>query len=224
MGGPGGGPGGGPPGIRMEGFPKVYPKIDMGKCVYPRCDACVEGCPVGAIDMTEAVKGSFASSPLIIKQACVSCGLCEKMCIYDAMTFDDVIPKSKHVIDMAKCTHPKCNICVDECSMDCIDFSYKQPVFHSNCEGCDLCYSVCPKDAITVPNLAEAQLRLLMTSPNHPFVKNVEKWEDAGRFRRLIPISEVGFSTPAYKNKNAPRIVVNDETDEVTYCKDACKV
>lgn len=194
----------------------------MAACVYPRCDACVDVCPVSAIDMSLAVPGSLASSPLIIKEACISCGLCERLCVYDAITFQAMIPKSKHAIDMKSCTYPQCKLCVEHCPMDCIDFSTRPPTFHQYCEGCDLCFSLCPHDSISVTNFAQAQLPLRMTSPNNPFAREIDQYEAAGRFRRLVPIEKVGFDTPAYMNKNVPRIVLNQD-DEATYCDKPCR-
>jgi flavodoxin/ferredoxin len=222
-GGPGGPPGGPPGGFNPMAGPKVYPKIDMAKCVYPRCDACIFGCPVNAIDMSMAAPGKLAASELIIKNACISCGLCERMCVYDAMTYDGHMPKTKHVYDMSKCTYPKCTLCVDKCPMNCIDFSTRPPTVHFDCEGCDVCYCVCPHDAISIPNLAQNHMLLRMTGPNHPFVKAIEKYEAAGRFRRLTPIDKIGFDHPIFMNKNAPRIVLNED-DEATYCDKPCKL
>lgn len=222
-GGPGGGGPGGPGGFNPMAGPTVYPKIDMTKCVYPRCDACVFGCPVNAIDFSMAVPGKLVSSDLVIKKACISCGLCERMCVYDAMTYDAHMPKTKHVYDMNKCTYPKCTLCVDKCPMNCIDFATRPPTIHTDCEGCDVCYCVCPHDAISIPNLAENHMHLLMTGPDHAFVKAIEKYEAAGRFRRLVPVDKLGFDHQIYMNKNAPRIVLNED-DEATYCDKPCKL
>jgi ferredoxin len=251
-GGPGGGPGGVPGGASGGpggggsgggGFPgaagaglggtpgggsqaKALPELDISKCIYPRCDACVFGCPVDAIDLSLAITGGKATSNLIIKNACISCGLCERMCSYDAITYrSSFIPKSSHQIDMSKCTYPKCTLCADKCPMNSIDFSTRPPTCHNNCEGCDLCYSLCPHDAISIPNIAESQIPLAaaMNGPDSPFALSVSAYEKAGRFRRLVPLDKVGFHNPAYKNKNAPRIVLNED-DEATYCDQPCKL
>jgi hypothetical protein len=86
-----------------------------------------------------------------------------------------------------------------------------------------MCYCVCPHDAISIPNLAENHLHLRMSGPNHPFVKAIEKYEAVGRFRRLVPMDKIGFDHPIFMNKNAPRIVL-DENDEATYCDTPCKL
>jgi ferredoxin/flavodoxin len=234
MGGPSGGPGGAFAGAPGGGGPpggpgaraKTFPELDISKCVYPRCDACVFGCPVNAIDLRLAVSARNASSEVIVKNACISCGLCERMCSYDAITYKpSFIPKSSHKIDMSKCTYPKCTLCADKCPMNSIDFSTRPPTYHKNCEGCDLCYSLCPHDAISIPNIAESQIPLAaaMNGPESPFAQSVSSYEEIGRFRRLVPLDKVGFQNPAYKNKNVPRIVL-DEDDEATYCDKPCKV
>ncbi len=221
----GGPPGGGGPPKPFAGRPKAVPHLNVSACVYPRCDACMFACPVDAIDLSMAAPARLASSALVIKEACISCGLCERMCVYDAITFDGFIPKSKHEIDMKKCTYPKCTICADRCPMHSIDLSTHPPTFHSDCEGCDLCYSLCPHDAISIPNLAQAQIPLSAAAkdPNSPFVQFLNKYAAVGRFRRLVPLNQVGWNNPAYLNKNAPRIVI-DEDDEATYCDKPCKL
>ena len=204
--------------------PKVFPQIDLNKCVYPRCEACIFACPVDAIDLSLATAGGAAGPRLAIKEACIHCGLCERVCYYDAMVYKPkVLPKTEHEYDMAKCIYPQCTLCVDHCPMDCIDFKTKPPTIHTNCEGCDMCWCVCPKDAISIPNLAQNQMLLRMTGPDHPFVHTVDKYEAAGRFRRLTPLSQVGFDHPVFLNKNAPRIALDDD-GEGTYCYTECKV
>ena len=213
-----------PPGFNPGAMAKVYPKIDLKKCVYPRCDACIFGCPVNAIDLSLATQGGAAGPRLAIKEACVSCDLCERMCVYDAMVYEaNFMPKTIHQYDMSKCTWPQCTLCVDHCPMNCIDFATRPPTIHTNCEGCDMCWCVCPHDAISIPNLAQNQMLLRMTGPNHPFVRAIEKYETAGRFRRLVPVDKLGFDHPVFLNKNAPRIILDDD-DEATYCDKACTV
>ena len=129
------------------------------------------------------------------------------------------------VIDMKKCTYPKCTLCADKCPMDSIDFAHNPPVFHHNCEGCDLCFSVCPQDAISVPNLAESQIPLAKAAGglDSPFVRGLEDYEKIGRFRRLVPLTQVGWGHLNYMNKNAPRIRLNED-DEATFCDKPCKL
>jgi len=223
-GGSGGGPGGAPGGFDPRSAPKVFPEVNLNKCVYPRCDACIFACPVDAIDFTLAAAVRSAGGRLEIKEACIHCGLCERVCYYDAMVYEPkVMPKTEHKYDMAKCTYPKCTLCVDYCPMDCIDFATSPPKIHTNCEGCDVCWAVCPTDAISIPNLAQNHLLLRMKDGSHPFAHNVDEYEKVGRFRRLVPFSQIGFDHPVFLNKNAPRMAFHDD-DEATYCDTNCKV
>lgn len=50
----------------------VVPEIDMKHCT--RCGACVERCPVSAVEMRPA--GPFIARP----QDCTYCALCEEIC------------------------------------------------------------------------------------------------------------------------------------------------
>jgi Fe-S-cluster-containing hydrogenase component 2 len=56
---------------------------------------------------------------------------------------------------MAKCTYPKCTLCIDECLMDSIYEKDGKLVFHNNCEGCDVCYCICPTGAVSIVNLED---------------------------------------------------------------------
>ncbi len=217
------GPAGGPPAGNSPGpMARRLPQIDMKKCIYPRCDACIFACPVDAIDLSLATPGYAAGPQLAIKEACINCSLCERVCVYDALAHEQGKPASTHEYDMSKCTYPQCTLCVDHCPMNCIDFSTRPPKVHTNCEGCDVCWCICPHDAVSIPNLIERHARMRMT-PSHPFVKIIEKYEAAGKFRRLVPLNQVGFDHPIYLNTNAPRFVLNDN-DEASYCYTACKV
>jgi Fe-S-cluster-containing hydrogenase component 2 len=68
--------------------------------------------------------------------------------------------KTKHVCDMKKCLYPKCTLYIDNCTMNSIDFSQNPLVVYNNCEGCDVCWCVCPTGAIDITNIAETHARL----------------------------------------------------------------
>ncbi len=130
------------------------PVIDNAKCVYPRCTACIDNCVANAIDLS--VMGSAAAvsnSPVLVK-GCLHCSPanCIRSCAYDAITYEQT--QQVHVIDMKKCTYPKCTLCVDHCPMHTIDFTHNPPMFHKNCEGCDVCYMLCPTQALDITNFA----------------------------------------------------------------------
>ena len=225
-GGPGGIPGGvsgggmgGGSGQAPRGRPgnanadTMIPTIDLKKCVYPRCRSCMDMCLVDAINLSMiSTAGSVFGSSLIVKEACIHCShpLCEKACTYDAITFDNG-SKTEHVFDMKKCTYPKCTLCVDECPMESIDFTQSPTHIKRNCEGCDVCWCVCPEDAISIPNIATTHALLKPNGPEDGFFAALNAAEKAGKFRRLVPLDKVGWDHIVYMNPNAPRVVLKKE-------------
>jgi formate hydrogenlyase subunit 6/NADH:ubiquinone oxidoreductase subunit I/flavodoxin len=202
--GPGSGPSGGTPGG------KTVPVIDTSKCVFPRCKACAANCPVDAIEFSVLTPAGWANGPVLIKEACISCGLCQRMCAYDALTYES--GGTQHVIDMKKCTYPKCTLCLDHCPMNSIYFSNGRLLYHKNCEGCDVCWCICPTGAVDIPNLATTHAGMRFTR-NHPFLKTLNKNEAKGKFRRLVSLDQVGWDNPIWTNKNIPRIKFKDGED-----------
>jgi len=191
----------------------MTPTIDLKKCVYPRCTACIDNCLVDAIDLSLAVRDPQVSgAKFLVKEACLHCShpLCEKSCDYDAITFDNGT-KTEHMFDMKRCTYPKCTLCVDECPMDSIDFSRTPPHVKRNCEGCDVCWCVCPEDAISIPNLATTHALLQPTGPEDGFFADLNEAEKTGRFRRLVPLEKIGWDNIVMNNPNAPRVVLKPE-------------
>jgi flavodoxin/Fe-S-cluster-containing hydrogenase component 2 len=211
MPGPGAAPGG--PGGMMMVSANEIPRIDMAKCLYPRCTACLDNCVDGAIDFSRTASGKSVSESSILVDGCIHCPqpLCERACVYDAITYKQM--RTKHVFDMKKCIYPKCTLCIDNCPMYSIDFSQGQPVVHNNCEGCDLCWCICPYDAISITNIAETHALLANseTAWDSPFLANLNQAEKTGRFRRLVPIDKVGWGNIVYKNPHAPRVVLHPE-------------
>jgi ferredoxin len=173
-GGPGQGPGGQPPPQGARGAGETgpdarpgmgmstmgtgyYPKIDLTKCVYPRCRLCMDVCVQGAIDISYlTTPGTLVDQAEIqISNGCIQCKYpeCQRACSYDAIIYKSAT--TKHVIDMAKCTYPECTLCIDECLMDSIYEKGGKLVFHNNCEGCDVCYCICPTGAVSIANLED---------------------------------------------------------------------
>jgi ferredoxin len=95
--------------------------------------------------------------------------------------------------------------------MKAIDFSLGPPVFRMSCEGCDLCWCICPEDAIEITNLADTHERLGGGGNDSFFFDNLRKAEASGRFRRLVPLDEIGWDNIVMNNPNAPRVVLNPE-------------
>ncbi len=179
--------------------------VDMRRCTYPTCTLCVDACPVNAID--------FSNEVAVFKKNCLNCALCDKMCPQSAIEVDaeNMQRRTQRRIDVLKCTHPTCTLCVDHCPMNSIDFSVTPPAIKPNCEGDDLCWVICPEGAIEITNLESTHARLVMTRQNHPFVELLAAAEAEGRFRRLVPLDKVGWDNPVYKNANHPRFVIEDE-------------
>ena len=252
-GGPGG-PGGGPPGMGGSNRSTKLPDFDMTKCVYPRCNACEDMCPVNAIDFSISAPGRLVGGDaMLVKKACISCSLCERVCIYDGVVQGDngPRPKTSHAIDMKKCTYPKCKLCLDNCPQNAIDFSYNPPLFHHDCEGCDMCYCVCPTGAVSIPNFAISQLAMANRGPQGvkagqaagPGAMNGGAVGDSAAFlpenialraqgvsphssqyRRLVPLDKIGYDHLILDNQNKPIIIVDPENGNTTYCSTPCKV
>ncbi len=203
-----GGPGG--PGEFGDDGPKFRPlkavrTFNMEKCIHPSCTKCMDTCPINAID--------FSSGTPTVKNGCIDCALCDKMCPVGAIEINEeaMLQRTQHVIDMEKCKYPACTICVDYCPMQSIDFSVNPPAFKKNCEGDDLCWVICPHDAIGVTNLDKTHELLGSNSPDSPFLRMVEANEATGKFRRLVPRDQINVMNKIMYNPNAPRFVIEHE-------------
>jgi ferredoxin/flavodoxin len=195
--------------------PKVPPRpqprrtVNMNKCLYPQCTLCVDNCIVNAID--------FSVTPPVIKRHCMQCSLCNRMCPVGAIELDNVVIQqlTQHVINMEKCKYPECTLCVDHCPMNAIDFSVNPPIFNWCCEGDDLCWVICPEGAIEIPNLAQTHAdnsypEVQMINANHGFNKLLELAEAKGKFRRLVPLNEIGWDNPIHKMQKHPRFNIEE--------------
>lgn len=202
-------------GIEMD--VKEFPRIDTSKCVYPRCTSCMDNCIANAIKLSVTTSAVPVSGSSIFFEGCKHCGkpLCERSCSYDAISYPEQI-KTKHVFNMTKCTYPKCTLCIDNCTMDSIDFSRLPPVVHNNCEGCDLCWCICSEGAIDIPNIIEAHasgpMAAAMAARTLSFRDKLDRAIASGRFRPLLSlVNDIGWDNQVYKNTNAPRVVLHEE-------------
>ena len=178
--------------------------INTEKCLYPECTICADNCMVYAID--------FSVTPPVIKENCAQCSLCNRMCPVGAIELDS--NRTQHAINMEKCKYPECTICVDHCPMNAIDFSVNPPVFKWSCEGDDLCWVICPTGALEIPNLNETHARMQMTSAEHGFNQLLDEAEKTGKFRRLVPLEEIGWDNPIFKMQQTPRFDINELVEE----------
>jgi len=164
-------------------------KINIAKCKYPACTVCIDNCLVNAFD--------FSKNPPKVKQNCLQCNICDRLCVYGAIEVTGgragaSLPTTKS-IDMKKCKYPKCTICIDHCSMNSIDFSQNPPVFKNSCEKDDLCWVICPEGAIEIANLETTHGAMQMTSGEHGFNKALEQ---SKRLREQIRFFQSWYYVP----------------------------
>jgi len=107
-------------------------------------------------------------------------------------------------VNKEKCKYPKCTFCIDNCPMGSIDFTVDPPLFRISCDKCYLCEQSCPNGAIEVDwqRFHEAHLPLI------PHLQNsLEIFEARGKFRRLVPLKDIGWNNYFWQKKS-PRIKI----------------
>jgi len=113
-------------------------------------------------------------------------------------------------LNIQKCRYPECRLCIDNCPMNAIDLSVSPPVFAKSCRPCYFCEMICPEGAIEVDY--ESQAKEMLLRVKNVYEKALDKAEAEGRFRRLVPLSNVGWDTPYYMVYNRhPRYVIPAE-------------
>jgi Fe-S-cluster-containing hydrogenase component 2 len=177
-------------------------KINQDKCLHPACSACVDNCPTGTID--------FSTSPPSFKDNCLECSLCQRICPVDAVMYVGGRQVTKKIIHQDKCRYPACTLCINHCPQNSIDFSVNPPFFRKNCEGDELCWVICPHDAIEIVGL-EKNFEPFVVDQNHTYLKFLKTAEAQGKFRRLTSLDEVGWDNPIWKMKKVPRFVIEEE-------------
>jgi len=65
---------------RMPDQPRVQMTLNREKCQYPRCNLCMEYCPMSGIDLS--------TNPLVFQRDCICCFYCEQICPYGAIEVD----------------------------------------------------------------------------------------------------------------------------------------
>jgi NAD-dependent dihydropyrimidine dehydrogenase PreA subunit len=107
-------------------------------------------------------------------------------------------------VKLSKCKYPKCTFCIDNCPAGNIDFSVSPPSFHkSSCEKCWHCEQTCPNGAIEVNWEAFQKAHDPLTI--NLLQKSLELFEAQGRFRRLVPIKDIGWDNSLWRSKKSPR-------------------
>ncbi|MEO0278386.1 MAG: flavodoxin domain-containing protein [candidate division WOR-3 bacterium] len=111
-----------------------------------------------------------------------------------------------------KCKYPSCKLCMDHCRLKVIDLSRDPPRFPKICQPCYFCEMICPEGAIVIDYEEDSKVEIERAKTI--FVKSLEEAEKEGRFRRLVPIEEVGWETPFYKVFNThPRVIPEEDID-----------
>jgi Fe-S-cluster-containing hydrogenase component 2 len=106
-------------------------------------------------------------------------------------------------INEAQCT--QCGLCADNCPVNNIDCSVSPPVFKAvNCFRCYYCEGICPTGAIE----CDFSNRVINVEPFKFFNKALDAAEAKGRFRRLVPAEDIGWTTPWGKSVEHPRLKV----------------
>jgi flavodoxin/NAD-dependent dihydropyrimidine dehydrogenase PreA subunit len=102
-------------------------------------------------------------------------------------------------VNKEKCKYPKCTLCIDNCPTNSIDLSKSLPLFMMTCYKCWFCEQICPTGAMEV----DWESMNMNRSPHIKtyLVKVAEELESRGRFRRLVPLENIGWETPWYKFK-----------------------
>ena len=117
------------------------------------------------------------------------------------------------VRDPEKCLYPKCHICMDNCTMGFIDLG-AEPQKYGSCgdacddtHGCTYCEMLCPTGAIHPAVPYEEVCPVGQEHGSALFEMVLNKAEAEGKFRRLVPLEEVGTRRPFYSVYNRhPRL------------------
>jgi flavodoxin/NAD-dependent dihydropyrimidine dehydrogenase PreA subunit len=134
------------------------------------------------------------------------------------MLLSPVNPQGDFIRDESKCLYPKCTICEDNCTMGYIDLAngrYGNRGFKcDDCHECSYCFMLCPSGAINTDPPMEEHIKPHLGKRKLAFEEMLDMDEAAGKFRRLIPVDEVGFNTPyVIAHPNRPYMKVPKDTD-----------
>lgn len=106
--------------------------------------------------------------------------------------------------DKEICLYPDCTLCMDSCPMHGIDLSVDPPILAKPCIDCEFCAQRCPTSALDMTPWLEAMEAV--TGPFRPMIlESLAEAEKEGRFRQLIPPSEVDTTQTGYKQYLAYR-------------------
>jgi flavodoxin/ferredoxin len=106
----------------------------------------------------------------------------------------------------------KCNLCVENCPMGCIDLSATPPIDKAACVACWVCEQICPLGAVEIDY--DTIIRERESSAGKKWEKakylqeNVERIDKDPRFRRLVPHEDLGKDGYWYQISKHPRIII----------------
>ncbi len=119
--------------------------------------------------------------------------------------FDEEAIKARNFqfrLNIEKCT--RCNLCVDNCPTNSLDFSVFPSIWRPDCCRCWFCEQICPEGAIEVD--WELVVGTTYAAARGRFDPVLAKAEAQGRFRRLVPLEAIDLDTPWYKVRKPPRL------------------
>jgi ferredoxin/flavodoxin len=111
-------------------------------------------------------------------------------------------------INIEKCT--QCHLCVDNCPTGSINLETKPFVNSKSCERCSVCEQICPTGAVvfdfeSVADYKKWGKRWERLTYFHKFALQLN---ENPRFRRLVPVEEVGKYDHWYEISKHPRIIL----------------
>ena len=109
-------------------------------------------------------------------------------------------------VNAEKCKYPKCHHCIDYCPTGSIDLSVSPPIFDRGCDRCWLCEQTCPQGAIEYDWEPLAKEHVPLTKRD--LQKAIDIFEAQGRFRRLVPLENIGWDTHFWTFKK-PRFKIS---------------
>jgi flavodoxin/ferredoxin len=93
--------------------------------------------------------------------------------------------------DKEKCRYPRCRLCMDNCPVYGIDLSVEPPVLADPCLNCEFCARICPTGALDMDEWVVKLAEITDMLTKEIILPGLDKAEEQGRFRRLLPKEEL---------------------------------
>ena len=201
--------------VYMPGMPKPY-----YTCGHPDDIDLQEAFDFGAEMAANSPRIAAGETDLIYPDPEMNDKVFRQAMICSNMLLSPFNPQGAFVRDPEKCLYPKCHICMDNCTMGYIDLDKDPQVFGNrgdrcdDCHECSYCYMLCPAGAITTD--PDHKFAHDINAPHEAFEKMLKEDEDSGKFRRLIPLDQVGYATPyVYWHPDRPYMKVPKMSDDL---------